>query len=308
MAIDSGYYKTELLRNNRRNQGTLEQDYAICRQIMQTASKNYSFSSLFLPEDRKPHVEALYAVLRVGDDRVDVAHAGFSSALEAIVDWRENYWRAFEHGDSDDPVLRAYLDTADKFKIPADILNPYFRAMRDDLSITRFPTFDDLLYYMDGSAIPVGRAMAHILGTNTPQVSDAFPAADSLSIAMQLSNFWRDIGEDWQRGRVYLPLEDMAHFGYSEEQLAAGIVNENFVALLDFEIRRTREYYAQAFEGISLLASGRWGVLNAFHIYSAILEHIEQINYNVFAQRASAPLWRKFWLVSKAGWQARKIP
>jgi phytoene synthase len=307
MAIDSGYYKTELLRTNGRNQGTLEHDYAICRQIMHNASKNYSFSSLFLPAERKAHVEALYAVLRVGDDRVDVTHAGFSSALEAIEDWRESYWRAFEHGDSDDPVLRAYLDTADKFDIPADILKPYFRAMRDDLSITRFSTFDDLLYYMDGSAIPVGRAMAHILGTNTAKVSDAYPAADSLSIAMQLSNFWRDIGEDWQRGRVYLPQEDLFRFDYSEEQLAGGIVNENFITLLDFEIARTREYYAEAIKGVGLLSSGRWGVMNALHIYSAILDHIEENEYNVFARRASAPLWRKFWLVSKAGWQARKI-
>lgn len=180
--------------------------------------------------------------------------------------------------------------------------------MRDDLSITRFPTFDDLLYYMDGSAIPVGRAMCHILGTNTADVSNAYPAADSLSIAMQLSNFWRDIGEDWQRGRVYLPEEDMDLFGYSEEQLAAGIVNENFVALLNFEIARTREYYAKAREGIGFLTSGRWGVMNALHIYSAILDHIEENKYNVFAQRASAPLWRKIWLVSKAGWQARKNP
>jgi phytoene synthase len=274
---------------------------------MHNASKNYSFSRLFLPADKRPHVEALYAALRVGDDRVDVSHAGFPSPLEAIEDWRESYWRAFEQGDSPYPVLRAYLHTAQKFCIPADILKPYFRAMQDDLSISRFPTFDDLLYYMEGSAMPVGRAMSHILGTNITKVSDAYPAADSLSIAMQLSNFWRDIGEDWQRGRVYLPEEDMDFFGYSEEQLAAGIINDNFVALLDFEIERTRKYYAQAREGVSLLAAGRWGVMNSLEIYSAILDHIEENKYNVYTQQAGASLRRKFWLVSRAGWRVRQI-
>jgi phytoene synthase len=307
MAIDSGYYETDFKEKSTGNLGSLEQDYAVCRQIMHTASKNYTFSSFFLPADKRPHVEALYAVLRVGDDRVDVSHAGFSSPLQAIEDWRESYWKAFEHRDSPHPVLRAYLHTAQKFCIPADILKPYFRAMRDDLSITRFPTFEDLFYYMEGSAMPVGRVMSHILGTNTAKVSDAYIAADNLSIAMQLSNFWRDIGEDWQRGRVYLPKEDMDSFSYSEEQLAAGIINENFIALLEFEIERTRNYYAQARKGINLLASGRWGVMNSLEIYSAILDYIEENKYNVFTERAGARLRRKLWLISKAGWQVRKL-
>jgi len=307
MAIDGWYYEKDLVGKRVSNLDTLEQDYAVCRQIMQNASRNYSFSSLFLPADKRVHVEALYAVLRVGDDRVDVSHSGFSSALEAIEDWGASYWRAFELGDSSNPVLRAYLHTADKFKIPADLLTPYFRAMQEDLYITRFPTFDDLLYYMEGSAMPVGRVLCHILGTNTEIVSEAYPSADSLAVAMQLSNFWRDIGEDWHRGRVYLPQNDMEYFGYTEGELASGVMNENFVALLDFEIGRTRKYYSKAEEGIQLLSSGRWGVMNSLRIYQAILEHIEWNKYDVFTRRAGAPLWRKVWLVGKAGWQVLNI-
>ncbi|MBZ0304443.1 MAG: phytoene/squalene synthase family protein, partial [Anaerolineae bacterium] len=205
----------------------LAADYAACRQIMRAASKNYTFASLFLPPEKRPHVEALYAVMRVGDDRVDVAHTGFSSSLEAIKDWEASYWRAFETGDSPEPVLRAYLHTCQKFDISPDLLAPYFRAMREDLTITRFPTFDHLLHYMDGSAITVGRVMVHILGTQTRRVRDAFPAADALSIAMQLSNFWRDIGQDWHLGRVYIPQEDLAFFDYSENDLAAGEMTPN---------------------------------------------------------------------------------
>ncbi len=140
------------------------EDYAICRQVMLEASKNYSFASGVLPADRLMHVEALYALMRVGDDRVDVSFDGFASSLAAIEDWEATYWHAFERGDSANPVMRAYLDTAVKFHIPKDTMAAYFRAMKEDLVIDRFETFDDLIYYMEGSAIPVGRAMTYILG------------------------------------------------------------------------------------------------------------------------------------------------
>lgn len=117
-----------------------ETDYAACRTIMLNASRNYSIASRFLPADRRRHVEALYALLRVGDDRVDVSHEGFDTALAAINDWERAYWHAFETGTSPHPVMRAYLDTAARFEIPPGVLAPYFRAMRDDLTVTRFPT------------------------------------------------------------------------------------------------------------------------------------------------------------------------
>ena len=100
------------------------QDYQACRDIMLAASKNYSFASKVLPADKVHHVEALYAFLRVGDDRVDVSHNGFSSPLATINDWERAYWKAFETGDSAHPVMRAYIDTAFRFDIPAEIMVP----------------------------------------------------------------------------------------------------------------------------------------------------------------------------------------
>ena len=159
------------------------------------ASKNYSFASRLLPQRILPHVEALYALMRVGDDRVDVSFQGFASPLAAIEDWERTTGARFETGDSEHPVMRAYLDTALKFGIPAEVMGPYFRSMKDDLTVTRFPTFADLLHYMEGSALPVGRAMTYIVGVLPPHtVDDTLPYADSLSNAMQLSNFWRDVG------------------------------------------------------------------------------------------------------------------
>jgi phytoene synthase len=282
-------------------------DYVACRRVMRAASKNYSYASTFLPADKRPHVEALYALMRVGDDRVDVSHEGFSSPLEAINNWEHLYWHAFETGSSPHPVMRAYLDTARTFDIPAEIMRPYFQAMRDDLTVTRFATFDDLLGYMDGSALPVGRAMTYLLGTRKgASIEDALPGADALSIAMQLSNFWRDIGEDYhQIGRIYLPGEDMESFGVGEDDIAHKRITPRFVALLEYQIARTERYYQQAREAISLLASGQWAVMSGLGIYHAILPAIRRNGYDVFTQRARANNARKLGLAARAFWLTR---
>ena len=281
------------------------EDYAHCRYIMQKASKNYSFATRFLPRDKRPHVEALYALMRVGDDRVDVSHSGFSSPLAAIEDRERTYWHAFEVGDSPDPVMRAYLDTARAFDIPSETMAAYFRAMKEDLIIQRFPTFADLWHYMEGSAIPVGRAMTYILGTRRPyQVPDALPYADNLAVAMQLSNFWRDIWQDWdEMGRIYIPLEDMERFGYTPDDLAKKRINRAWRDLLEFEIERTEDYYQRARPGVAMLAGGRWGVMTGLEVYRAILPAIRRNGYDVFRYRAGTSQMHKMFLVIKAGWQ-----
>jgi phytoene synthase len=280
------------------------EDYEYCRQIMRRASQRYSFASNFLPADKLKHVEALYAFLRVGDDRVDVSHNGFSSPQVAIDDWERTYWRAFEAGDSPDPVMRAYLNTALACGIPRDLMVAYFRAMNEDLSITRFPTFNHLLHYVDGSAVPVGRGMTYILGTREPHhIEAALSHADSLSIAMQLSNFLRDVGQDYNIGRIYLPLEDLDRFGVSEEDLKQGRVTPQFIQLIEFEVERTMSYYAHALQGVSMLATGRWGVMSGLAIYRAILADIRRNRYDVFNRRADISRSTKFALVAWSWWQ-----
>lgn len=277
------------------------EDYAVCRRVMLAASRNYSFASRFLPRAKRHHVEALYALMRVGDDRVDVSHAGFASPLDAINDWERTYWQAFETGHSEHPVMRAYLNTAREHDIPAEVMAPYFRAMRDDLTVHRFPTFQDLVHYMEGSAMTVGRAMTYILGVRQPYtVQDTLPYADSLSVAMQLSNFWRDIGQDWKIGRVYLPLDDLRRYGVSEDDIAAARLTPQFVALLEFEIERTEAYYRRARAGVARLASGRWGVMCGLEIYRAILGDIRRHGYDVYTRRRGTTVLQKVGLVLRA--------
>lgn len=279
----------------------LRRDYRYCRRIMRQASRNYTFASLFLPRSVRRHVEALYALMRVGDDRVDVSHSGFETPLAAIDDWEREYYRAFETGDSSHPVMRAYIDTAKRFAIPVDTMAPYFSAMRDDLTVSRFETFDGLLRYMHGSAVPVGRGMTYILGVTEPiAFADALPMADSLAIAMQLTNFWRDIREDWERGRVYLPQEDMEQFGYSEKDIAEHRVNTEFVELLEYEFERTERYYREATAGIPMLARGRLGVLGSLRIYHAVLDDIRRRHYDVYSKRAGAGFFRRTAIITRA--------
>lgn len=280
------------------------EDYAECRGVMIAASKNYTFASRLLPESVLPHVEALYALMRVGDDRVDVSWEGFASPLAAIDDWESTYWHAFRTGSSDHPVMRAYLDTALRCNIPSEVMAPYFRAMREDLTITRFATFADLLHYMEGSALTVGRAMTYILGVLPPHTTaDTLPYADSLSIAMQLSNFWRDIGQDLGIGRVYLPGEDLARFGVSEDDLGQGRITPQFRALLEFEFDRTEKYYRHARQGVPRLAQGRLGVMTALEVYGAILGSIRRNDYDVFTRRATTNRAQKLSLALTAQWR-----
>jgi len=278
-------------------------DYIYCQKIMRAASKNYSFASRFFPSDKLRHIEALYALMRIGDDRVDVSHTGFSSALEAIEDWEQSYWHTFSSGNSPHPVLRAYLNTAKTFDIPAEIMAPYFQAMKDDLLVNRFPTFSDLLSYMDGSALPVGKAMTHILGVRDPfTIQQALHHADSLSVAMQLSNFWRDIGYDWKINRVYIPQEDLRDFGVNEDDLASKRISKEFIQLLEFEFHRTETYYQNAREGIQMLATGRWAVMSGLEIYRSIIKQIRENNYDVFNLTAGSSKTIKIGLALKAWW------
>lgn len=161
----------------------------------------------------------------------------------------------------------------------------FLDAMAMDLTRTRYQTFEDLTTYTYGSASVVGLMMCHVVGISDPA---ALRPAHDLGLAMQLTNFWRDIGEDWRvRGRIYLPQEDMARFGYTEAMLAQSVVNEQFVALMQFQIARARAYYACADEGIPyIMPECRLPVKLARILYSRILDKIEANGYDVFRRRA----------------------
>ena len=258
--------------------------YAESKRLNAHHGKTYYFSTLFFPPEVRRSVHALYGFVRYPDEIVDNPAPGSDPAL-ALAGYRQATLEALKTGRSSLPVLHAFADMAQRHALPADYALAFLDAMAMDLTRTRYETFEDLCTYTYGSASVVGLMMCHLLGATEPA---ALGPAHDLGLAMQLTNFWRDIGEDWNtRGRIYLPLEDMARFGYTEAMLASQTVNDEFLALMRFEVTRARKYYAFADVGIPLLpASCRLPVRLARVLYARILDKIEANGCDVFQKRA----------------------
>jgi 15-cis-phytoene synthase len=271
----------------------LEECYELCRTVQRSHSRTYYFSTRLFPPEIRRHVHALYAFTRYADEIVDDRKEGVSAGtrLEALEAFETETMLALASEEVGDPILRAFASTAREHGIGQDPVRSFIRSMKMDTYMRRYPTYEDLEEYMYGSAAVVGTMMCRILGV---EEEEALPHAEALGEAMQLTNFLRDVREDWERGRVYLPLEDLKRFGYSEENLGMGRVNEAFVELMRFEIDRARMLYLLADQGVHYIPRGRrYPVLVARHLYAAILERIEELGYDVFSSRAGTTFAEK---------------
>jgi len=278
---------------------TLEESYARCRQLNRRFGTTYYWSTHLLPVVKRHHVHALYGFCRYADDIVDALDArssvlgrGFEATpaerRAALTDFGDRFFVDLARGSSDDPVLKAVVHTVKAFDLDPDCFRRFLRSMAMDFSCETYETFEDLLDYMDGSAAVIGEMMLPILEPTSPA---AYAHARDLGIAFQLSNFWRDVAEDLERGRVYVPQEDLRKFGADPWLRRA---TPEWCELMAFEIARTRTYYASADLGIPMLpsASARC-IRGARRLYSGILTEIENAGYDVFAQRVQVPTWKK---------------
>jgi len=276
---------------------TLEESYARCRELNRRYGTTYYWSTALLPKVKRHHVHALYGFCRYADDIVDaVTPAGESPGSTATLEERQAALASFgdrffvdlEAGRSDDPVLKAVCHTVRAFDLDPECFRRFLRSMTMDFTVETYETFDDLCGYMDGSAAVIGEMMLPILEPTRPE---AFSHARDLGIAFQLSNFWRDVAEDLDRGRVYVPQEDLRNFG-ADPWLRR--VTPEWRRCMAFEIARTRRIFASADLGIAMLPdrSGRC-IRGARALYSGILDRIEAVDYDVFSQRVRVPTWRK---------------
>lgn len=273
-------------REELRNAGlSLDECYALCGQVQRAHSQTYHLSTLLFPMEVRKHVYALYAFMRYADELVDnPGVTGFEEQLASLESFESETMAAVSGEMVENPVLRAYTNTVRECEIAPETISAFMESMKMDTCVFRYRTFEDLEVYTYGSAAVVGTMMCRIMGVEDEM---AFPHAGALGVAMQLSNFLRDVQEDWKRGRIYLPLEDLERFGYSEEDLAAGIADKRFKELMRFEIERARRLYAFADEGMSYIPRGRrYPVLVAKKLYAAILNRIEAQGYDVFSRRA----------------------
>lgn len=274
---------------------TLRRAYAVARRLHATHGRTYFLATRLLPARKRPYVHALYAFARYADDLVDErGGAGASARLAAL---RQAVTGGAAGGE---PVVRAVRDTVRRFDLPTGHLADFLDSMRADLTVTDYPTYDDLAGYMWGSGAVIGLLLLPVLGTAVDR-DVAAPYAADLGIAFQLTNFVRDVGEDLRRGRVYLPGEDLAAFGVDRDRLARGAVDRPVRRLLAHEIARTRAVYRSAEPGIGLLApDARPCVRAAFRLYGAILDEIERADYRVLDRRVTVPAWRRAILAAPA--------
>lgn len=278
-----------------------EAAYTYCTRLIRANSRTFYLASSLLPRSKRRAVRALYAFCRATDDLVDQTPA--TADLNGLLsNWQ---MRLAGYPTAYDPVPLAWADTKARYGIPQGYQLQLIEGIARDLRQQRYATFAELSEYCYGVASTVGLMVMHIIEFRGEA---ALPYAVKLGIALQLTNILRDVGADWQAGRLYLPLEELARFGLSEADVALGRVDDNWRAFMRFQIARARALFAEAEPGIALLAAeGRFAIAAAAGLYRAILEDIEAHDYDVFHRRAQVGLWSKLQRLPRIWWKTRAL-
>ncbi len=282
------------------NGASLDADYERCAQITRRSRSSFYYAFILLPPERRRALHAVYAFCRFIDDIADDEAIREPALL--LERWREELDRVYS-GSPTRALSRALADSARRFKIPRDLFEEIINGVEMDLSRKRYQSWEELRPYCYRVASALGLICIEIFGYSNPS---AKLYAENLGLALQLTNILRDVREDADRGRIYLPLEDLARFNVNEQEILGGVYSPNFVSLMDFEARRARELYALAQS--ELAAEDRATLLTAEAmrlIYAALLERIIKSNYRVLDRRHSLSAPHKLYLVGRAWAEGR---
>ena len=265
--------------------------YKRCRVLHKQHGRTYYLATRLLPAWKRRHVHALYGFTRYADEIVDRTEALPPERRAArLTEWSDRFVAGLRGAPEDDPLLPAVLHTLAVFDLDVDDFATVLRSMAMDLTITSYPTYDDLLDYMEGSAAVIGTMMLPILGADDPAA--AREPARQLGLAFQLTNFIRDVAEDLDRGRIYLPLADLSRFDLAPADLRPA--NPKVKDLIAYEVSRARKHYAAAAPGITMLEPASQACMRtAYRLYGGILDEVVAAGYDVFARRATVPNRRR---------------
>jgi 15-cis-phytoene synthase len=267
--------------------------YERCRELHKRHGRTYYLATRLLPAWKRRHVHALYGFTRYADEIVDrtedLSPAARATTLSA---WSDRFVAGLRGEPVDDPLLPAVLHTIAVFDLDVEDFATFLRSMAMDLTVASYDTYDDLLDYMDGSAAVIGTMMLPILGS--PDRVAAREPARQLGFAFQLTNFIRDVAEDLDRGRIYLPQAHLARFGVTSEELNLRVATPAIKDLIRYEVEVAHTHYTAAAAGIPLLEPASQACMRtAYALYGGILAEIEAADYDVFARRATVPNRRR---------------
>ncbi len=280
--------------------------YERCKRLNAQHGKTYYLATLLLPPEKRPYVHALYGFARYADEIVDDLSSTLTDAEKAdwLGRWGDEILADLRRGRSHDPVGRALVDTVLTWEIPLEHFEAFLHSMRMDLTVTEYADYDGLFEYVYGSAAVIGLQMVPILEPSSPE---AYPHAMDLGVAFQLANFIRDVGEDLERGRVYLPLDELARHGVDRDVLERRIATPEVKAALAEQVARVRMLEERSRPGIGLLAPDSQPCIDAARVlYCGIVDEVERIDYEVFQQRATVPLRRRLAVAGPAWVRARR--
>lgn len=281
------------MRELRDNNDLIATGLLECREITRRYGTSFYFATQFFPRETRDGIYAVYAFARIPDEIVD--DPGTTTRAERVAqleEWRQQWLTAMDEGGSDDPVMAAIVHAFKKYDIPVDDGEAFLKSMFMDEDKKSYANYAELEEYMYGSAGVIGLMVTRIVGFSTP---DAFPHAIKLGYAFQLTNFLRDIKEDWDElGRVYMPEDELARFGLEITDLGRKRYDDRFVDFMKFQIERNKQIYREAFPGIKMLNwRGRLAVKISYVLYKAILGEIERAGYNVYRGRVRTGLRKK---------------
>jgi squalene synthase HpnC len=269
---------------------TREEAFRHCERLARTHYENFTVGSLLLPRQARRHVYAIYGFCRTVDDLGDEARGDRVALLD---NWEAELRQCYQ-GTPTHPVMVALQETVSTFDIPQEPFLKLIEANRMDQRQRRYPTFQDLLHYCDHSANPVGRLFLYLFGYRDEERQKL---SDFTCTALQLANFWQDVARDYAKGRIYIPQEDMARFGYTEEALARGVCNDSYRRLMAFQVDRAEELFRQ---GLPLVRTLKGVVKLDVALFSLggleVLRAIRGQQYDVLSRRPHLSRGRKAWL------------
>ena len=274
----------------------LQKSYSECKRLNALHGKTYYLATLLLPKNKRPFVHALYGFARYADEIVDNFDSKLSNSQRRseLEQWSLQMLNDLKSGTSTDYVGRALVDTVNRFDISIAYFEAFLHSMAMDLDVAEYANFDALSEYVYGSAAVIGLQMVEILGMKKGEEENTRKAAENLGIAFQLANFIRDVGEDLERGRIYLPMDELAAFNVDREMLERRVVTPQLKLALKDQIERVRKLQREANSGIKNLSpDSRPCIEAASELYCGIVDEVEKIDFQIFDKRAKTSTLRR---------------